>query len=37
MSSDHKGENPLRRKPKVSPAMLVRGGLGDILRWGRKA
>ena len=28
ISSDHRGENPLRRKPKVSPAMFVRRRLG---------
>ena len=28
MSSDHWGENPQRRKPKVSPAMFVRRRLG---------
>ena len=28
MSSDHTGENPVRRKPKVSSTMFVRGGLG---------
>ena len=28
MSSDYRGENPLRRKPKVSPAMFVRRRLG---------
>ena len=28
MSSDKTGENPVRRKPKVSPAMFVRRRLG---------
>lgn len=28
MSSDNTGENPVRRKPKVSPAMFVRRRLG---------
>ena len=28
MSSDHTGENPVRRKSKVSPAMFVRRRLG---------
>ena len=28
ISSDNTGENPVRRKPKVSPAMFVRRRLG---------
>ena len=28
MSNDKTGENPVRRKPKVSPAMFVRRRLG---------
>ena len=28
MSNDNAGENPARRKPKVSPAMFVRRRLG---------
>ncbi len=28
ISSDYTGENPVRRKPKVSPAMFVRRRLG---------
>ena len=27
MSSENIGENPMHRKPKVSPGRLVRGGL----------
>ena len=32
MSSENIGENPMHRKPKVSPGRLVRGGLVGKLR-----